>query len=249
MNNLTPYSPPWFQKQKIGSLKSAEVVLPVVLDFTSPARVVDVGCGVGVWLEACAKLGVKDILGIDGKYVNKADLHIPEKNFIVKDLNGAFTIEQTADLVLCLEVGEHLSKESAPILVKSLTNIAPVILFSAAIPKQGGTNHLNEQWPDYWADLFKEKGYIPVDCVRRRVWQNPNVEYWYAQNCIVFVKEATLSSYPKLQKEVECGYSTALSLVHPRKYFYALTPPPSFLFRVKRKIKTVWRNFFVSRKS
>ncbi len=249
MNDLTPYSPQWFQKQKIGSLKSAEVVLPVVFDLVSPKSVVDVGCGVGMWLEACIKLGVKDVLGVDGEYVTRTDLHIPKENFIVKDLNKTFSIEKTSDLALCLEVGEHLPHESAPMLVKSLIDIAPVILFSAAIPKQGGTNHVNEQWPDYWANLFKQKGYIPVDCVRRRVWLNPNVEYWYAQNCILFVKESELTAYPKLQKEVEYGYSSALPLVHPRKYFYALIPPPSFLFRVKRKAKTLLKKIFMPKNS
>lgn len=233
------YSPEWFSKQKIGASSSAEVVLPIVVDLVNPKSVVDIGCGVGVWLEYFLKNGIEDVLGIDGEWVNEADLHIPKQKFRKIDISKPFNIGRKADLAICLEVGEHLPDASASALAKSLTDIAPVVLFSAAIPQQPGTNHINCQWPEYWANLFKERGYIPVDAVRRRVWTNPDVEYWYAQNTILYVREDALNSYSKLRYEVECGYSSALPLVHPRRYFYALQPSPSFLFRLRRKIRAI----------
>jgi hypothetical protein len=56
----------------------------------------------------------------------------------------------------------------------SLVSRGPVIVFSAAIPYQGGTNHTNEQWPEYWARHFSAKGYVPVDCVRRQICSRIN---------------------------------------------------------------------------
>ena len=142
---------------------------------------------------------------------------------------------------MSLEVGEHLPDSSADELVRNLVNTAPVVLFSAAIPEQPGTGHINGQWPDYWAAKFKKHGYIPVDCIRRRIWNDPKVGYWYAQNAFIFVKESELARYPKLKKEVDQGYSTTLPLVHPVRYRYALQPLPPFFFRAKRKLKKILR--------
>ncbi|MBX4195345.1 class I SAM-dependent methyltransferase [Candidatus Parcubacteria bacterium] len=231
------YSAEWFNKQKIGASSSAEVVLPIVIDLVNPKSVVDVGCGVGMWLEFFLKNGISDVLGIDGEWVDESELHIPKDRFRKVDIAKPFDVGRSADLAVCLEVGEHLPHEAAEGLVKSLTNIAPVVLFSAAIPHQPGTNHINSQWPEYWAELFKERGFIPVDAIRRKVWTNPNVEYWYAQNTILYIKKDAVKNYPKIAHEIECGYSSALPLVHPRRYFYALQPPPGLLFRIRRKIR------------
>ena len=92
------------------------------------------------------------------------------------------------EMILSLEVGEHLPKECAETFVYSLTQLAPVILFSAAIPFQGGTQHVNEQWQDYWVKHFQNKGYVAIDCIRNRVWGNERVEVWYAQNILIFAK-------------------------------------------------------------
>ena len=237
MSESQLYSKDWFAKQKHGAHTSAEIILPIVVDLVSPHSVVDVGCGVGMWLSYFLEHGVTKILGIDGDYVEPDQLHIPKENFISLDISKPFEINKKSDLLMSLEVGEHLPESSAKDFVKSLTKIAPVVLFSAAIPHQPGTNHINGQWPEFWAELFKAEGFIPIDAIRRKVWTNPLVEYWYAQNIILYVKESKLAKYPKLEKEVEWGYSSALPLVHPRRYYYALKPGPTFFFRLKRKIR------------
>jgi len=236
MSESSVYSKEWFDKQKHGARTSAEIILPIVIDLVSPHSVVDVGCGVGMWLSFFKERGV-EILGIDGDYVSLEQLHIPKENFQTIDISEPFEINSKADLVISLEVGEHLPESSAKGFVQSLTKIAPVVLFSAAIPHQPGTNHINGQWPEFWAKLFKAEGFIPVDAIRRKVWTNIDVEYWYAQNTLIYVKESVLSNYPKLEQEVEKGYSSALPLVHPRRYYYALKPGPTFFFRLKRKIR------------
>ena len=72
------------------------------------------------------------------------------------DLNQPFTLDRTSDLVVCLEVAEHVPPLSAGDFIASLTRLASIILFSAAIPYQGGDGHLNEQWPEYWADPLQQ---------------------------------------------------------------------------------------------
>ena len=96
-------------------------------------------------------------------------LEIADVRFLAFYLKRAIEIDREFDLVVSLEVAEHLPEECAKIFIKSLTKLGPVILFSAAIPFQGWTNHLNEQWPDYWANYFKDNGYEAIDCIRKKV--------------------------------------------------------------------------------
>jgi hypothetical protein len=129
-------------------------------------------------------------------------------------------LEKSFDLSVCLEVAEHVPDASADTLVRSLTAAAPVVLFSAAIPLQGGSHHINEQWPSYWAQKFAAEGYVPVDAIRRHVWDDERVSFFYAQNILLFVKKSRLAEYPKLEEEVMAGHGRALSLVHPFIYNY-----------------------------
>jgi hypothetical protein len=54
------------------------------------------------------------------------------------------TARKRFDLAISLEVAEHLPEGSAGALVSTLIEAAPVVVFSAAIKGQSGTNHINE---------------------------------------------------------------------------------------------------------
>src|ERR671925_1539421 len=142
---MTPYSPGFYEQQQEGSLRSARRVLPHLVQLVSPRSVVDVGCGVGTWLKAAMELGVEDILGLDGDYVDRAMLQIPSAQFTPVDLTRPFRLPRTFDAALSLEVAEHLPESSAVDFVESLASLSNVILFSAAIPGQMGEHHVNEQ--------------------------------------------------------------------------------------------------------
>jgi hypothetical protein len=127
-------------------------------------------------------------------------------------------LDRTFDLAISLEVAEHLPEEAADAFVESLTRLASVVLFSAAAPYQGGEHHVNERWPVYWAERFATHGYLSVDCIRRRIWANPAVEWWYAQNAFLYVERGRLESGPALKREYEAAGPDALPLVHPRQF-------------------------------
>jgi SAM-dependent methyltransferase len=200
------------------SLKSAKIIVPIVLDLVQPKGVVDVGCGTGEFLSVFRENGIKSIFGIEGPWVDKERLRIPKDSFQHVDLEKPFNINKKFDLAVSLEVAEHLSKDSAEIFINTLTNLAPVILFSAAIPFQGGLHHINEQWPDYWVKLFAKKGYVPIDCIRKKIWNNEDVSFWYAQNILLFVKKDYLKTNNNLKKEFEQTDISALSIVHPKQF-------------------------------
>src|SRR5918999_372999 len=178
---MQSYTKEFYNAQKEGSRRSAEIIIPLVLALVKPQSVIDVGCGVGTWLSVFKKLGVEDVFGIDGEHVDRSMLEIPGEQFLALDLSRPIQIDRQFDLVVSLEVAEHLPKQCAKTFVESLTKLGSVSLFSAAIPFQGGTCHVNEQWPDYWANYFRENDYEVIDCIRKRVWQNDKIEWWYSQ--------------------------------------------------------------------
>ena len=155
-----PYSDKFFREIEKGSLHSAQEIAPLIVDFLQPKSVVDVGCGTGVWLSVFKEQGIEDILSIDGDYVNMDSVHIPRENFLPHDLTHPLKIDKKFDLVVSLEAAEHIPSKFARTSVESLTRLGPVIMFSAAIPYQGGENHVNEQWQDYWKVLFNEIGCV-----------------------------------------------------------------------------------------
>ncbi len=156
---MQPYTQKFYKDQSVGSRRSAEAIVPLVLTLIKPQSVIDVGCGLGIWLSVFKEFGVKDVFGIDGDHVDRSMLQIPNERFTAFDLKKPIPINRQFDLVISLEVAEHLPEDCAKTFIHSLTGLGPVILFSAAIPFQGGTNHLNEQWPDYWANHFNDNGY------------------------------------------------------------------------------------------
>jgi len=212
-----PYSPKFFLEQMPNSLRSASVIVPLVLSRIKVKSVIDIGCGVGTWLSIFSKHGVKEIKGIDGPWVNQEALLIPKNAFMATDLKKQLSLGRTFDLVVSLEVAEHLPPASAETFVANLTRHGSIILFSAAIPFQGGTDHLNERWQEYWADLFKKQGYVAIDYIRPLVWSDKRVSFFYAQNMLLFVKKSEIGR-SKLTKELRETRQQQLSIVHPERY-------------------------------
>jgi SAM-dependent methyltransferase len=194
----TTYDQKFFEGIKEGSFRSAMKIIPMVKELIPLKSVVDVGCGSGSWLRAFQKNGVKSIFGVDGNQTPVLD--IPADRFLRTDLNKPFDLKKKFDLAVSMEVAEHLSPESADPFVENLTRLAPAVLFSAAIPGQGGAGHVNEEWPSYWAEKFAKHGYVPFDCLRLRIWEDPAVEWWYSQNILLYVKKSYLKKNTKLSK-------------------------------------------------
>ncbi|MEI8109230.1 MAG: class I SAM-dependent methyltransferase [Verrucomicrobiota bacterium] len=220
----SPYSSTFFDHIRAGSRSSAEVIAPLLLShLPSCSSVADVGCGTGSWLRVFQSLAPISVTGFDGDYVDRSALEIDPASFHPTDLSSPPPWPLSYDLTLSLEVAEHLPPSAAPHFIAFLTALSPVVLFSAAIPHQGGTHHLNEQWPDYWAALFASHDFVPIDFLRDAVWQNPLVERWYAQNILLFVKKAFLPSLPSLQKLAALTHPHSLSRVHPNSFLIAST--------------------------
>ena len=196
-----------FYRELEQTRSSAGEILPIVFELLQPASIIDIGCGTGHWLAAAAELGISDFLGIDGEWALKAKLEIPRENFLPHHLSAPLSVNRKFDLAIALEVAEHLPESQARGFVQMLCGLSDKVLFSAAIPGQGGRHHVNEQWPVYWADIFVEFGFDCFDLLRPRIWENPRVLWYYAQNCMIFARKGAVKG-PIPQRP--------LSLVHPQ---------------------------------
>ena len=176
---------------------SADVIAPILFERFHPASVLDVGCGMGYFLDAFRGLGVHETAGVDGPFGEAETVRGRSHEFLPVDLqNERLELDRRFDLVLCLEVAEHLTAERGPSLVEDLVHHGDVIAFSAAIPQQSGRGHVNERPQSYWAGQFAAHGYHPHDVVRLEVWNDERVDWWYAQNLLVYTPQRSEGPIP-----------------------------------------------------
>lgn len=197
------------------------------------------GCGIGTWLRPFKELvpGVK-IMGLDGEY-NRDRLLIEPGEFIGCDLEERLPeFPSKFDLAMTLEVAEHLSPERGTSFVSDLVRLSDVVLFSAAWPGQGGTEHINEQWHEYWVKLFADEGYIPLDCLRPRIMNEGLIELWYRVNTLLFVSESAL-------RNMRCFEWTDWRTLQERYHHY-LADSGMFFHRHARKIAALDHSAFLT---
>jgi len=207
----------YIHEEELHNMTSPKLVVPELMDLFQPSSVVDFGCGIGTFLKAFHQSGVNEVLGLDGKWVDRNLLvkYISENQFLEADLTQPVRLDRKFDVAISLEVGEHLPASHAQTLVESLCHASDVVIFGAAVPYQGGQNHLNEQWPEYWASIFKDFGYIQLDLIRPRLWNTDGVQVWYKQNVFAYVRKDT--PFASLQP---ADYPQNFRAIHPDMYHY-----------------------------
>lgn len=214
---MTLYSRSFYDSMHGGSLAAATRILQLLAPSLPCKRFLDVGCGSGEWLQAARTvfgLAASQVVGIDG--VHTRALHRAEDaTYVYQDLETPLAIDGTFDLAVCMEVAEHLTPGRASLLVEELAQRANVVVFAAAIPGQGGTGHINEQWAAYWFGKFDAQGFVAVDAVRHKVWRDGDVPAWYSQNTFVYVRN--LDALPGISPSdvIRGPDDWRLHLVHP----------------------------------
>lgn len=191
---------------------AAALIVPRLLALAPVTSVVDFGCGTGGWLAAFLAGGVTDVLGLEGPWVRPDQLRIPADRFRRVDLARPLALDRRFDLALALEVAEHLPEARAMGFVADLLAAAPLVLFSAAIPGQGGVEHVNEQWPGWWAERFAAHGARLTDPFRAALWEDERIAWWYRQNLLLAVTEEACARWPAL---AALPVDPPRALVHP----------------------------------
>ncbi len=224
------YSGDFYSYIDSGSRKSARAVASILLDEMRIETLLDVGAGHGAWAAEWTTAGVNDVLAVDGDYVRRDQLAIPEDKFLAHDLSKPLDLKRRFDLVQSLEVAEHLPADKADLFVDNLVRHGDVILFSAAVPHQGGEHHVNEQPPEYWRRRFGARGYMAFDFVRPRLQGQSEVMPWYRFNSYLYANEAgeerlskaVLATRVPDERRLEIGGDMAWAL---RRAAVRLIPP------------------------
>lgn len=207
-------------------------VVERVLGLVPVRSVVDLGCGTGQWLAAFVASGVEDVLGVDGPWVPPEMLAVAPERFSSRNLAGPIDLGRRFDLAVSLEVAEHLPAGTADRFVDLLVSAAPVVLFSAAVPGQGGSGHVNEQWPEYWAARFARRGYVVLDAIRPAIWNDERIPPYMRQNLFLYARPDVVAAHPTLAAARAATDGDRLSLVHPGEFAKVTDPREMSLRRV-----------------
>lgn len=214
----------------VSSRASARRIAGLLLKALPIRSVLDVGCAKGTWLDVWSELGVGEIQGVDGDYVDRAHLVIPSERFRAANLAQALDLERQFDLVQSLEVAEHIPRESAAIFVENLVrHSSGVVLFSAAPPGQGGEFHVNEQPYDFWRALFARHGYEACDWIRPQILGETSISFWYRYNTMLYVHTGVIARLPPAIAATRVPAEQVLADVSPtwfqwRKHLVRLLP-------------------------
>ncbi len=201
---VTVYDAAFFDYVTDESLRSAQIMMPWVLKQTGAQKVIDVGCGSGAWASVAKEQGCT-VHGTDN-FVPEDRLLIDPSEFSRVDLTEPFDCSGY-DLAICLEVGEHLPEGAARGLVAGLCK-ARYVFFGAAVPGQGGVDHVSERWQGYWSSLFAASGLVGTDEVRREFWHDKRIAVYYRQNVALYGGDVDLSCIGMRSRGV-------LDVVHP----------------------------------
>lgn len=217
---MNEYDKRFYSSQMAGSISSAERIVPYIIDMLLPIpiiSVVDFGCGVGGWLDQFQKVSPSiNVLGLDFGNPDESQLQVPLKNYRKEDLAKKIDLGKKFDLCISLEVAEHIYSESADDFIDNLCRHSDIVLFSAAIPGQGGTDHVNEQPLSYWVEKFKYRNYVLYDVVRPFFWNDKNVDVWYRQNTVLFIKDGVDIEKCHLKKK---SIKEITDIAHPELFY------------------------------
>jgi glycosyltransferase involved in cell wall biosynthesis len=194
---------------------TATVVRAILEKWFEFHSVIDFGCGTGSWLNCFAINTDRTILGLEMETFAPHEMEIDPGLILHLDLGLYVNLQRRFDLALCVEVAEHLDPVHASHIVENCVRHSDVVLFSAALPGQGGLHHLNEQLPGYWAALFEKHDYAVLDRLRPQIWEDPQIPIWYRQNLLLYVRRSSPSFHAILARSNDGAAGQPLALAHP----------------------------------
>ena len=224
-----------FYKNRTAATSSASDIIlrTIAKSFSDINLVYDIGCGSGAWLEAADDIFKPDkLIGLEGEWLPEKILKkVDNKKISIKkgNLNSDLFLSNVTecDLIICLEVLEHLQENTVKFICEKIFKKARYILFSAALPFQGGNGHITERPLSFYVELMNQNGYGCKDKLREKIWNNDKIPFWYRQNIVLFERGAKNNlSFP-----IDIGHPECLRL----------RAQPSFsqsLYHLKNKLKS-----------
>jgi SAM-dependent methyltransferase len=168
----------------------------------NPKSAYDVGCAKGFIVKHLRLLGVS-AFGCDISPYAIEKNHEESKPFVVvkdfsKDFENYGMINPKFDVVLSLDVIEHIPGDRLKIFTSNLFNITEkILIISTPIVPEGSPSydggrdksHISLHSENYWINLFKECGFKFIE---RTKWDIPRSDipnkFWELNNMMVFEK-------------------------------------------------------------
>ncbi len=138
-------------------VETARYLTGLLYGMFKPRRMIDLGCGAGVYAAAFRASGV-EVVAVDG-VAAPTEFAVPGP-VEVRDLTVPFGNPWGPfDLALCLEVAEHIPEPLAPAFLETITGFSDTLVLSSAPPFQRGHHHVNEQPKRYWIERLAARGF------------------------------------------------------------------------------------------
>lgn len=127
--------------------------------FGIPQKMLDVGCGTGAMVRLARLMGT-EAYGVD---MHK---HIEVDWIYQQDLRQPFSLADKnkpsqVPMVISIEVAEHINKAKHDVFCDTIANHTMkegLVIFTSAVPGQGGEEHVGIEQPIYWRDKFHRRG-------------------------------------------------------------------------------------------
>ena len=205
------YTAGYFERRNRRDSAAASHVAEYIVEQFAPSTVADLGCGTGTYLLELERRGIRGV-GYEGSRHAVANAVVSPGRIMLQDLRQPIEAQRAFDVVICIEVAEHLPAKSADQLVDSIGSLGNTVVFSAASPGQGGRDHVNEQPPEYWIERFEQLGFrlqIRETALVRMRLANEAASWWLSRNLMVLKRvaepSAARSHLPRLRSAVGAG--------------------------------------------
>jgi SAM-dependent methyltransferase len=164
------------------SLANALTQYLLEIDTTT---VVDFGCGLGDYARAFKFAGLK-VEAYDGNPNTEA---ISEGTGKVLDLSKPFYLGKKFDVVMSLEVGEHIPAEFEDQFIDNITKHAKKhLIISWAVEGQGGSGHVNCKNNDYIIEQVVDRGFKYNAEASEALRKSATNASWFSYTLLVFDK-------------------------------------------------------------
>lgn len=240
--NTDFYNKEYYLRHRKTSKKSAEFILGEIFKHLDVDKIIDIGCGDGAWLKVAQDLGVRVVKGVDGKWVNSADLCFDKKFFVETDLTQPFNVDDKFDLAISLEVAADIPVEYEKLFISELIKLSDFVLFSAGNITQTHKPHKNRQPQSHWRKLFEAHNYKPVDVVRSVLWEENEINPCYIQNVCLYVSQERIKD-DKRMEELHERYKVIPADIYHR----SLLPPSINDYRIRTLVSAIFQKIFRKR--
>ena len=147
----------------------------------------DLGCGPGDFLRELQN--ERDVLGVDFSVGVPQTLAIDPSKYVDADLTKPLPFNRHFDVVMSLEVWEHLHPEFEKQYLDNVDSLTPDhVIISCAAPKQWGRHHYSPHEAQYVLDAMISRGYVFDEELTAKFKKIKLLASFYRRNTFVFHK-------------------------------------------------------------